>query len=122
MPHQATASWGPRSRSKRDLSPSRQRLIELLQELNFGRIEGLVVRAGEPVFDPPPRIIREVKFAADNEPRPERLSTNFQLKSQQTELIELLNRFGDGTIESIECRHGIPFRAAVPEPISAPTA
>jgi hypothetical protein len=29
--------------------------------LNFGRIEGMRVKQGEPVWDPPPRVIREVR-------------------------------------------------------------
>ena len=33
--------------TKRSLSPARRRLLALLQDLNFGRVEGLVVRGGE---------------------------------------------------------------------------
>lgn len=107
---------GGTPQSKSDLSRPRRRLIELFQELNFGRVEGLVVRRGEPCFDPPPRAVREVKFAADNDPRPERAAPDFRLKAQQVELIALLDRVGDGTVEVIECRHGLPFRATVAEP------
>jgi len=38
---------------KAALSPARRRLVELMQEINYGRIERLEVRDGEPVFDPP---------------------------------------------------------------------
>jgi hypothetical protein len=103
-------------RCKSDLSPARRQLVELFQELNFGRVEGLVVRAGEPVLHPRPRAVREVKFQADNDPRPERAAPDFLLKAQQLELMDLLDRVRDGTIESIESRHGLPFRAAVAEP------
>lgn len=40
--------------TKASLTPARRRLLELMQEINFGRIEGLAVRGGEPVLDPPP--------------------------------------------------------------------
>jgi hypothetical protein len=36
--------------------------------------------------------------------------------------MDLLDRVRDGTIESIECRHGLPFRAAVAEPGRPPRA
>src|SRR5687767_11562343 len=57
--------------SKASLSPLRQQLLLLMQRLNFGRIEGLVIKDGDPVLDPLPRVIRELKFGGDNLPRPE---------------------------------------------------
>jgi hypothetical protein len=115
-PPRAAALGLPVAKTKSDLSAGRRHLIELFQELNFGRVEGLRVRGGEPVFDPPPRLVREVKFAADNDPRPERAARDFQLKAQQVELVRLLDQLRDGTIETIDCRHGLPFRAIVAEP------
>ena len=57
--------------TKADLSPARARLVVLMQGINFGYIEGLIVRAGAPVLNPPPRVVREVKFGGENGPRPE---------------------------------------------------
>ena len=54
---------------KSGLSRSRQRLVELMQEINFGRIEEIEVRDGEPVFDPFPQVIRVIKFCGENGPR-----------------------------------------------------
>ena len=65
--------------TKRSLTAPRRRLVELMQQINFGRIEGLTLRGGEPVFDPAPRIVREVKFGGENGPRPERDSSDFLL-------------------------------------------
>ena len=59
------------------LSPSALRLVRLMQQLNFGRLEGLGIRKGEPTWDSPPRVVREVKFGADNEPRPEATQQSF---------------------------------------------
>jgi hypothetical protein len=42
-----------------------------MQRLNFGRIENLHVRGGEPVFDPAPRVSKKLKIGGENDPRPE---------------------------------------------------
>lgn len=104
--------------TKRGLSGPRQQLLELLQELNFGRLEQLVVRGGEPVLDPRPRIVREVKFGAENGPRPERGARDFALKAQVVELCAALDRLQDGAIDLIEVKHGLPFRMEVPDAAS----
>ncbi len=98
------------------LPPSARRLIRLMQTLNFGRIDGLVVRGGQAVLDPPPEIIREVKFGAENGPRPEAAIEDFLLKSQVVEFFDQLSRLGDGIVESLEVKHGLPFRMTVREP------
>jgi hypothetical protein len=90
-----------------------------MQNLNFGRIEGLAVCNGEPVFDPPPRIIREIKFGGENGPRRELETPNFTLKSQAVELFEQLERLGNGTVERLEIKHGLPFRMNLVEMVSA---
>jgi len=103
-------------RSVATLPHSARRLIRLMQTLNFGRIDGLVVRGGQPVLDPPPEIIREVKFGGENGPRPEAAIEDFLLKSQVVEFFDQLSRLGDGIIESLEVKHGLPFRMTVREP------
>ena len=67
---------------KSSLSASQTRLVEEMQRLNFGCIERLLIHGGEPIFDPPPRLIRDVKLGADNGPRPEMAKEDFALKSQ----------------------------------------
>ena len=91
------------------LSPAKRRLVELMQELNFGRIEGLGIQGGEPVFQPPPRVVREVKLGADHGPRGELEKEDFALKSQVVELFELLTRLGNGKVERLQVKHGLPF-------------
>ena len=68
--------------TKADLPPPEAWLVELMQNINFGRIENLTVRAGMPVFAPPPRVVREVKFGGENGPRPEAAKQDFSLKSR----------------------------------------
>ncbi|MBI5787825.1 MAG: hypothetical protein HZA78_03085 [Candidatus Schekmanbacteria bacterium] len=96
--------------NKHDLSESQKRLLELMQQINFGRIEELAVRNGEPFFDPAPRVIREIKFGGENGPRHELGVNDFALKSQVVELFEQLCQIKEGTVECLEIKHGLPFR------------
>jgi len=101
------------------LPPAGERLVKLMQEVNFGYVEGLPFRDGEPVFDPPPRVVREVKFCAENGPRPEAGRQDFALKAQVRELFAHLEALGSGVICRLEVKHGLPFRMTVVEEDSA---
>lgn len=105
---------GP-NRTKASLSPARRRLLELFQQVNFGRVEQLPVVNGEPQLDPPPRVVREIKFGGENGPRPELGASDFVLKSQVVELFRCFDQLGNGTIDAIEVKHGLPFRMIVTE-------
>ena len=100
--------------TKSALSPARRQLLALLQRLNFGRVEGLVVVAGEPVLDPMPAVVREHKFAGENGPRPEAGRGDFRLKDQVADLVRLLDQVRDGTITVLSVKHGLPFHAELP--------
>lgn len=97
--------------TKSSLTTPQRRLLETLQKINFGRIERLEIRNGEPMFDPAPRVVKDVKLGnSDNEARPELKSGDFALKREHVDLFQNLIRIGSGTIEAIEIRHGLPFR------------
>ena len=100
--------------TKSELSRPRRELLELLQRINFGRLEDLKVVRGEPVFDSPPHIVREHKFAAENGPRVESTLPDFALKEQHLDLIRLLDSIGSGTISLVTVKHGLPFSAELP--------
>ena len=102
---------------KSDLSPARQRLLEICQELNFGRIENLQIVGGEPVFDPQPHAVRDVAFGKENGPRPEREAGDFLLKIHAVEFFAYLDEIGDGVIEILTLKHGLPFQMNVPVPV-----
>ena len=101
--------------TKASLTLSQQKLITEMQRINYGRIEGLSVRRGEPVLDPPPRIVREIKFGGENGPRPEVVKADFTLKAPVRELVAQLEALGDGVIPCIEIQRGLPFRMTVEE-------
>jgi hypothetical protein len=101
--------------TKASLSPARRRLLELFQQINFGRLEALVIRGGEPVLDPRPILVREHKFGSENGPRPELDVADFLLKQQVVELFEFFDQLQDGLIDVLEIKHGLPFRMIVTE-------
>lgn len=94
--------------TKSSLTPESAYLIELMQAVNFGRIEDLVIRDGQPVFEPAPRVIQKLKIGADNGARPEAGYIDFRLKGGVIELLELFARLKDGEIRTIEVRSGLP--------------
>jgi len=97
------------------LTPCRRDIVGLMQRINFGRVEDLHVRNGEPVFDPPPRVIREVKFGGENRPRPEAAKADFALKAEVVDLFSKLAMLGNGVIAQLEIQHGLPFRMTYEE-------
>jgi hypothetical protein len=103
----------PSTPSKRDLSPAQRRLVELLQRVNYGKVERLTVKGGQPCFDPPPRVSRTLKLGGQNGPRPEVHSGNFLLKRALADLFEQLALLGDGLVESIEVLGGLPNKMVV---------
>ncbi len=99
------------------LSSARQVLVRLLQSINFGYLEHLDVRGGEPVFNPAPTVFVEVKLDTGNEPRPESDLADFELGIEVIRLLEQLDELGDGYVERIDVRYGIPRRALIERPI-----
>jgi hypothetical protein len=100
---------------KSQLTPSQVQLVELMQRISFGAIEDLVICDGTPVFDPHPRVIRDVKFGGSNGPRPEADLSDFSLKSSVQELMAVFSALGNATVRRLEVKHGLPFRMQVEE-------
>lgn len=101
--------------SKQSLSASRSGLVSLMQRINFGRLEALHFRDGEPVFNPTPRLRREIKFTGENGPRRHLSSADFMLKQQVVELFDYFDQQRDGVVDVLEIKHGLPFRMVVTE-------
>ena len=92
------------------LSPERQTLVRLCQTINRGSIESLEVRQAEPVFDPFPVTLKDVKLDKIEEPRPELALADFVLSSEVSRMLDLLDEIKCGAIRLIEVREGIPRR------------
>ena len=85
-----------------------------MQRINFGRIEGLSIRRGEPVFEPAPRIIQDIKICGgENGPMAEVARDDFALKSQVVEMFEHLSRLDEGSVAVIHVQHGLPCRLTI---------
>ncbi len=95
------------------LSASRQALVRLCQVTNYGQIQNLEIRDGDPVFNPPPLVLIDLKLDADEVPRPEVDLPDFELCKEVRRLIGQLHELATGVIEHIEVRGGIPRRIVV---------
>ncbi len=107
------------------LSPARRQLVALMRHVDFGRIENLLVLKGEPVLDPAPRVVREIKLDAEPGSRPGGGSgggggtEDFALKHQVVAMLRRLDELGNGRVELMEVKHGLPFRMNVEGAIAA---
>lgn len=97
----------------RQLSGPRQTLARLFQSINYGQIEDLEVRSGEPVFNPAPRVLIDVRLTGDEAPRPETEPGDFVLREEIVRLMDRLGELGDGSVTLIEIRAGLPRRMVI---------
>jgi hypothetical protein len=98
-----------RPASTKDLLASERSLLDAMRAIEFGQIEFLRICAGEPVLDPWPTAVRNVKFGGDShEPRPTR-NREFELKQEAADLFEYMRDVEDGEIRTLVVRHGLPF-------------
>lgn len=105
--------------SFRSLHSAQRQLLRLMQQIHFGRIERLQVRGGKPLFTPPPLVIRDHKFGLAGGPRPEVNASDFALKAVVCDLLNQLRDLGDGQIDCIHVRDGLPFTMSVQQPVAA---
>ncbi|MCX5683834.1 MAG: hypothetical protein NT049_09135 [Planctomycetota bacterium] len=105
----AHAAW------KSQLSPSRRWLVEAMQRLGFGSIEGLAILNGEPSPVPPPRLYRIQRLTGLNDDRVEARLEDFQLKDQVLRLFGAFDRIGNGVVQAIEVRDGLPYSLMMEE-------
>jgi hypothetical protein len=96
------------------LGQDSRRLVALMRRIGFGRIESLRVAGGQPVYDPPPRVIREVKLGAEPASQKHDDTADFTVKKAVADLLAELTSVGTATV-AIEVRHGLPHRLLVQE-------
>ena len=95
--------------NKKQLSRSKQRVIEQCQDLDFGRVV-FHVAGGESDLSRPWRTRRTVKLnAGENGPRPEAENVDFELRKEHAELLDQLARLPDGACVTVEVKYGLPF-------------
>lgn len=95
------------------ISAPRQALVRLFQSMNFGQIIGLAIKNGDPVFNPEPIVLLDVKLDADEGERPEVALADFTLRTEVRRLLAHLDQLQNGTVERIEVRSGVPRRVII---------
>jgi hypothetical protein len=95
--------------------------VRLCQAINHGSIEDLEVKRSEPVFDPWPVTLRDVKLDSDEGPRPELTLADFVVRDEIHRLMSLLDEMKCGTIRRVEVHSGIPRRMLVESQVAGPS-
>jgi hypothetical protein len=102
-----------------ELSASRQALIRLCQITNYGQIQNLEIRYCEPALTPPPSVLVEIKLDGQEKARPESALPDFVLREEVCRLLARFDQLGNGFIDRIEVRGGIPRRVVFKTPLHA---
>jgi len=95
-----------------DLSPTRQRFLDVCRDLGFGFIRNLRVLGHEPVLPPASDIVRDIVFGKRNGPH-EVASDDFALRTEVVEFLSYLDQLEDCVIEVLFVKHGLPFQMQV---------
>ncbi len=95
-----------------EFSEARQRLLTLCCEIHFGRIGAFDIRDGEPVFEPAPNVMREIKFNGEHA-NPAKRNGEITLRNQSTELFAWFDRLRNAHVHYLEVKHGLPFKMNV---------
>jgi hypothetical protein len=93
-----------------ELSPARASFVRLCQAVNFGVIQDLEIRSSDPVLDPPPKVLVDLKLDSDNESRSEVRLEDFALPKEVGRLMAHFDEVQNCHVERIEVRAGIPRR------------
>ena len=88
-------------------------MVEALRRLDFGRLEDLRFRAGEPLLDPPPRTIRTLKFGSGGEVGPTPSLEELADRPAVRQLLRHMDRMRDGCFLRIEVRDASPVFSEV---------
>jgi hypothetical protein len=96
-----------------DLSATWQVLVRLCQSIDYGQIVGLHIRGGQPVFDPPPTVIVDVKLDSDHLSRPENELDDFALCEEFRRLIQKIQQLDQGRVDRVDVRAGLPRRMLI---------
>lgn len=87
-----------------------------MQQLGYGRIKRLIVSGGEPIMDPPPKVLRHKRLTGTRRTRPDAQRGDFILKRQLVELFDEFDRLGNGVVDTIKVQDGLPCGFDIEEP------
>jgi len=95
--------------TKSSLNPDQRLLVEIIEALDFGVIERLLIRGGLPCYEQEPRIVQTIKLAPKAERQQDRHDADLTLNKAFENLFDQLGRLRDGFVE-VEVQHSRPFR------------
>lgn len=96
-----------------ELSGGEQRLVRVMQQINFGRIENIPIQGGLPRPGQDTRVVQKIRMGKDNDARDESSLSDFYLKAQVVDFFRQLAEIRDGTILSLEVQNGLPAHMEV---------
>ena len=100
---------------RQELSRDRKRLLDVMPDIGYGRIENLAIRAGEPIFDESLKVVREVLLGKKARSRASPPQDNFELKAQMIEMFGYFDRLQNGFIPVLKVQDGLPFQLQLEE-------
>lgn len=92
------------------LSADQQRLVRLMSWLRFGEISGLILRDGQPVFEPAPFVVRSVKFTGSGDDRASSYPVDYPIKGAVVRMLREFTQIGTGKVIRLEIKDGLPYR------------
>jgi hypothetical protein len=95
--------------TKSSLNPDQRRTVEIIEALDFGVIERLLIRGGLPCYEKEPRIVQKIKLAPEPERQLDRRNADLSLNKAFENLFDQLGRLRDGFVD-VEVQHSRPFR------------
>ena len=95
--------------TKASLNPDQRRTVEIIEALDFGVIERLLIHGGVPCYEPEPRIVQAIKLASEPQRQPGHRNADLSLSKAFENLFEQLGRLRDGFVD-VEVQHSLPFR------------
>jgi len=82
----------------------------MMQAVNFGELQCILVKDGDPIFADGSAVIVDVKLDKEESSRPQLALEDFELTIEIVRLLSRLDDLTNGTIKSLEVRAGIPRR------------
>jgi hypothetical protein len=95
-------------KTTRDLTPSERCLLEIVCENQFGRVEMLLVRDGQPVVNLDMRVVRTARLGGKSDAAMLPCDDDFELKQAFVDLFRELALLQNGVVIRLEFRRGLP--------------
>jgi hypothetical protein len=93
-----------------ELSAPQLSLLQIMREHQFGRIENMSIRAGQPVLDQDLKVVRVASLGGESDGAKRPSTDEFELKRAVCDLFDELARLGHGTVVKLEFKRGLPCR------------